>query len=156
MVVNVYSSCVRPATATASGMSRISDLEVTSTMFCFICCVLSPVALFGQVDFQALKIITKHFQTQEMIRRTRTWDLSTSLQVRRQLPPPSVESGATSATAGAPAVLLSDKRAVCNITSPVATSSKLGLIFANVLQDALGVVMHGSVPRETVGELTVK
>ena len=34
----------------------------------------------------------------------------------------------------APAVLLSDKRALCNVTSPVATSSKLGLIFANVLQ----------------------
>lgn len=34
----------------------------------------------------------------------------------------------------APAVLLSDKRALCNITSPVAGSKKLGLIFANVLQ----------------------
>ena len=43
---------------------------------------------------------------------------------------------------GSPAVLLSDKRALCNITSPVATSSKLGLIFANVLQvDARGLVM---------------
>ncbi|CAK9037882.1 Uncharacterized protein SCF082_LOCUS22361 [Durusdinium trenchii] len=34
----------------------------------------------------------------------------------------------------APAVLLSDKRALCNLTSSVAGSKKLGLIFANVLQ----------------------
>eukprot|EP00439_Symbiodinium_sp_Y106_P044249 s435_g5.t1 len=34
----------------------------------------------------------------------------------------------------APAVLLSDKRAMCNISSPVAGNFKLGLIFANMLQ----------------------
>ncbi|OLQ14194.1 hypothetical protein AK812_SmicGene1687 [Symbiodinium microadriaticum] len=34
----------------------------------------------------------------------------------------------------APAVLLSDKRAMCNISSPVAGNFNLGLIFANMLQ----------------------
>ncbi|CAL1155158.1 unnamed protein product, partial [Cladocopium goreaui] len=55
-----------------------------------------------------------------------------------------------------PAVLLSDKRALCNITSPVATSSKLGLIFANVLQAyAKKKITFGRVAAPTLQVTTV-